>query len=160
MRLLLLAIYVGLIVAGAVYIVYPGEVSQLKLVASHELPANHLLQPGDLSLFTDGSQYITRKVDAGTLVEANEVAAAPNVTPAKGAVPFSIAVRREEVSSRVVDAGERMLICPLQVEAQVRAVFCGDGSRPCLAIVDIADADAEKMTSGNPSQLSLQKSCG
>jgi hypothetical protein len=130
----------------------------VKLVAARELPANHLLQPGDLSLYTDGTQYVTRQFGVGKLVDPGEIWSAPDVTANKGMVPFSVTVAREQTVSRVVDAGEKLFVCPPKVQAEVRAVFCGDGAGACIAIVDVAEGDAEKLK--DATELSLLKDCG
>jgi hypothetical protein len=159
MKLHFLLVYFVLIVAGGVYIVFWRSGPQMKLVAARELPANHLLQPGDLSLYTDGRQYVTRQMDAGKLVDAGEIWNAPDLSPRKGVVPFSLSAERKQVISRVIDAGETLFVCPSKVQAEVRAVFCGDDAGSCIAIVDVANADAEKLKVATASELSLQKAC-
>ena len=52
MKLHVLLIYLCAIVAGGILMVTMHRGTEVKLVATRELAANHLLQPGDLALST------------------------------------------------------------------------------------------------------------
>jgi hypothetical protein len=160
MKQILLVLYLLLIVAGGVFIVCWRGGPQVKFVAAQKLPANHLLQPGDLLLRIDGRQYVTRSVEAGELVDLREIGSAPDLAAKKGVVPFSLPAERDQVVTRNIDVGKTLLVCPPKVQAEVRAVFCGDGAGACIAILDVAEADAGKLNAPTASKLSLQKACG
>lgn len=159
MRLLFLLIYLLLIVGGGVYIVFHG-MTPLQLVASRDLPGNHLLQPNDLSLYADGRQYLSRQVGAGSLIDASELRSAPEFTAEKGMVPFPLPAERKKVESHVIEAGKKLLVCPPKLTAEVRAVFCGDGGGACVAIVDLPVADATRLNLPAGPKLSLEEACG
>ena len=135
--------YLLVIVAGGVFIVAGHGGPNLKLVAARDLTANHLLQPGDLQLLTDGRQYVTRLVESGEVVDPGAIKPLPDLSASAGAVPVAVSVAREQVTRRVVDAGKSLIICPPNVRVVVRAVFCGEADTPCIAVVDVAAADAE-----------------
>ncbi|WP_027154887.1 hypothetical protein [Mesorhizobium sp. WSM2561] len=159
MRLLLLLVYVLLVVGGGVYIVFRGT-TPLQLVASRDLPANHLLQPNDLSLHVDGRQFLPRRVDAGGLIDTKELLSAPAFIARQGMVPFALPADRKKVESHVIEAGNQLLVCPPKLTAEVRAVFCGDGDGACVAIVDIPIADAKRLDLPAVPKLSLEEICG
>ena len=157
MRYDLVSLYLALIVAGGVFIVAGRNGPQVTLVAEQKLPLNHLLLPGDLSLRTDGRQYITRPVEKGELVALSDIGPAPSPAEMKGLVPLPVSAERDQIVSRAIDTGATALVCPSGVQAQVRAVFCADGSEVCVAIVDVAEADAAKVIAADKPKL--QKAC-
>ena len=157
-RDIILALYLILIVLGGLFIVAARDDPQVNLVAKQKLPANHLLRPGDLSLHTDGRQYITRPVERGEVIEFNEIVSAPR--PGAIKVPVSLLAERDRVDSGDIDIGKLFFVCPPKVKAEVRAVFCGNGGLACIAIVEVAETDAEKVTADKTAELSLQNVCG
>jgi hypothetical protein len=159
MKLHFLLGYLCVILFGGALIAYMHRGEQVKLVALREVPANHLLQPGDLALYTTGKQYVTRHLDAGAVVESREISAAPEVTAKKGFAPFALAVDPKQVFDRTLEAGQTMIVCPLKVKAEVRAVFCSGDADACFAVLHVADADLEKLKAPAGSKLSLRKAC-
>jgi hypothetical protein len=67
---------------------------------------------------------------------------------------------RDQVISREIDVGNVLFVCPIKIQAEIRAVFCGDDITACIAIADIADADVAKLKAATASELLLQKACG
>ena len=157
MKITIFILYVLLIGGGVAFIVM--RQPQAKLVATQQLPANHLVQAGDLSLRSDGRQYIARSLDAGEDVDLSEIRSTPEYEPKKGVVPFSLPAERDQLASGEIDVGKTMLVCPTKLQVEVRAVFCGSAGA-CMAIVDIAEGDAEKLKASVISELSLQRVCG
>jgi hypothetical protein len=159
MKLHFISIYLCVIVAGGVLIAGLHGGAGLKLVALREVPANHLLQPGDLALSTTGKQYVTRHLAAGEVVDPGEISTTPELTARKGMAPFSLSVDSRQIVSRAVEAGQTLFVCPPKVRAEVRAIFCSGDAQSCMAVLHVADADVEKLKAAAGSNLSLRKAC-
>jgi hypothetical protein len=150
----LILVYVMLVVWGAALIA-GRRYEPMRLVATRDLPANHLVQAGDLALAVDNRQYIRRSLDKGERIDANKIATAPDLGRQPERVSRTLTVSREQVDSGFVDAGAELLLCPPTVSAEVRATICGDVG-PCIAVVDVAEAAVAKLTSG---EMTLNRQC-
>jgi hypothetical protein len=159
MKLHVLLIYLCAIVAGGILMVTMHRGTEVKLVAARELAENHLLQPGDLVLYTTGKQYVTRPLAKDAVIEAREIGTAPELLAKKGFTPFSLAVEPREILSRTIDAGQKLVVCPVKVQAEVRAVFCSGDATSCMVVLHVADGDMPTLKAAGP-QLSLRKACG
>jgi hypothetical protein len=158
MKLHIVLIYLCVIVAGGAFIADTHRGAPVKLVATRGLPANHLLQPGDLVLQTTNKQYTTKPVPKDSVVDSREIATAPDLMAKKGFTPFPLAVDPKEVISGAVDAGQTLFVCPVKVPAEVRGIFCSGDGTSCVVILHVADGDKERLSKAG--QVSLQKACG
>ena len=128
-------------------------------MATKDLPANHLLQPGDLTLHTTGRQYVLQKVPAGRVIDADDIWTAPHQPGDKGTVPVSVAVARTEVDAGVAAAGKTLQLCPIKSPARVLAVYCGARGGGCVALTEVADADAAKLAASDAPEITLKAAC-
>jgi hypothetical protein len=67
-------------------------------------------------------------------------------------------VDAKQIVSGAIDAGQQLLVCPLKVEAKVRAAFCSGDATTCIVVLHVRDGDLAKLK--ETSSLSLQKACG
>lgn len=137
--------YLALLLWGASLI--EARRAHVTLVATRELPANHLVQSGDLTLAVDARQYLPRKLHASEAVGLVELVTLPKAEDRPDRVSRTLAVLRADVESGAINSGAKLLICPPEggsdaVSVEVRAALCGDVG-PCFALVDVPAADAE-----------------
>jgi hypothetical protein len=130
------------------------------VLAARDLPAGHLLQPGDLALGPPVSRYLRAPVKANQPI--TDVTAQPALaSPAAGDVLIGALVDKDLVSAGKVNAGAAVIVCragktltakPLTV----RAVLC-PGVGVCTALLETpADAAASLGAPTAPSALSVR----
>jgi hypothetical protein len=130
------------------------------VLAARDLPAGHLVQPGDLALGPPVARYLRTPVKANQPI--TDVMAQPTTAwPAAGDILVSTPVDRELVSAGKVNAGVAIMVCrdgkaltakPLTV----RTVLC-PGAGACTALVEAAaDAAASLAAPTSPGALSVR----
>lgn len=157
--IVIVIIYFTFVNVGA-WALFSMKKTDVQFVAQRELTANHLVRRGDLSLYANGRQYVTRKIAAGSKIYAREISDTPKYTTKKNVAPFSIYVDRKQIDSRFISAGTSLLVCPQKVQARVRTVFCGGGPTACIVVIDVPDADVAGLRAAAASALSLRTACG
>jgi hypothetical protein len=125
--------------------------------AAQALPANHLLQPGDLILQADArsellvGRYLASAKARGATIGASDVNVVPTLEPRQGGLQLLVGVDRTLVTTGTVNAGTTVHLCidkkavpeTLVPRLTVSALLCpGAASAPCLAVASLPAAAA------------------
>jgi hypothetical protein len=118
------------------------------LVASHDLPAGRLLLASDVSPIAGSGQYLTHPVKSGDAIKPGDISPFPTLSPGDGDVPLALPIRRDLVTSGVVNAGSNTRMCGKMNEVlipsvPVRTVLCPPTGPTCIVI---ASSKAEDIT--------------
>lgn len=139
LRWWILLVYCILLAAGTSLVVHRTPENLPGLVASRELEANRLLQPGDISPVSTTPQYLTRSVKADEALKPGDISAFPSLSLKENEWPFAIPVGHHLVTRGTVNAGANVRICKagkvVFEPASVRTVLCPPVDRECIAVV-------------------------
>jgi len=154
-----LCIYVVLILAGVAAIVAADRGAELSFIATRDLAANHLLLTGDLALEANGRQYLPQPVRRDQRVLPRDLSTTPQGSGRAETEPASFSIASEMVRTAKVATGDSLHLCEAQLKLQVRALFCGDGTGDCLAVVDLTAAEREAVEKAGAQAAKLQQEC-
>ncbi len=147
MRALIIILYcAAVLIVGIVLLKRNGELEG-DLVASHNLPADHLLTAGDL-VPTD-ILFLQRSLSKGERLRPGDAASLPALTPGAGTLPVALAALRSTVEADALNAGIAATFCrgsePIVTGATVRATLCHAAAANCIIVAEIAIANAEPL---------------
>jgi hypothetical protein len=145
---ILLSVYFLAVIAGAILIVLWRGTS-VQLVATRNLPAEHLLKEGDLQLVVDGRQYLTRAVKPGDRVDSKEIKTLHDALGGNNRTPIALDVDPAKAPAGGFVPGYAIVVCPSDVRATVVAAHCGAPQSLCVVVAEVATADAAKLTGAN-----------
>lgn len=157
MRWLGFLVYGLFLLCGTAFIIWwnapPSPASAF--FATRNLPKNHLLQPGDLSVAASG--YLMRAVDVAkdAVVTPADILPFPDLKGDAGSSMVAFEVNRREVVEGGIDAGTAGAICPGAIPAKVVALFCGFGEGNCIALVNLSAASLTSLGSSAAAGASL-----
>jgi hypothetical protein len=143
------------------------ESPAVSFTAERELPANRLLQPGDLAALPGGRpRYLKHMAKKDEKIEIGDLSTIPTITVKPGKLPVAFSVESAMVTSGAINAGISVHVCrgpkALVESGEVQAVLCPATDEPCIALTDIpadkASALAEASQASMPATLKVMGS--
>jgi hypothetical protein len=131
------------LLAGTTMILHHRSNPPVVLVTSRALPANWLLQPGDLVADVGNARFTRRAISKGQPLTLADLAGLPSVAPAAGYLTVVLSVEARFVRSGDINAGLPARLCAganrLTDDVTVQTVICGQEETQCVAFVQIPE---------------------
>ncbi len=123
----------------------------LTFTAERELPANWLLQPGDLALRPgDHPWYLKHTAKKDQKIGLGDLSTFPIIAQRQGKLPVAFSVGSAMVKSSAINAGVSVRVCQgtkvLAESVEVQAVLCPATDEPCVALADVPADKASALT--------------
>jgi hypothetical protein len=137
----ILIVYCAVLFVGSALILRRYPVYPMGFVATGDLPANRLLQPGDIAPAVASGQYTRKPIGKGQPVRTDDTSAMPEIVPQPGKLPLALPVRQALVLSGTINAGAMVHLCKREKELidklDVRAVLCAGPDALCIAVLEL-----------------------
>jgi hypothetical protein len=114
----------------------------VSFTVERKLPANWLLQSGDLAVLPgDHPWYLKHEAPKDQKMELGDLSTVPTITEKPGKLSVAFSVGSAMVKSGAINATTAVRVCQgpkaLIESAEVQAVLCPASDAPCVAFADI-----------------------